>query len=195
VPSDATHTSSRAGRKHLPLPFLGALALAAYALQGGYDVWHGRPADLLWACHLGALAIGVGCVTRRAALVAVGLSFLAYGVPLWLLDLATGGEFVPTSAGTHLGGLAVGVAAVRRLGWPTGTWRRALAASIGLLGVTRLVTPPAANVNLVFAVAGGWEARFPSHAAYLALMIAGAGAVFFIAERLARRRAVAPRAV
>jgi hypothetical protein len=55
-------------------------------------------------------------------------------------------------------------------------------AFLGLLLLSRLVTPRAANVNLAFAVAGGWEKAFPSYSSYLLLMISAGIATFAAAE-------------
>ncbi len=170
---------------------LGVAALACYAAHGGFHLYHGRPEDLLWACHLGAALVGVGLLARSPAVNAVGVSFLALGTPLWLLDLAAGGEFFPTSLLTHVGGLLIGLYGVRRLGVPAGVWWKSAAALAGLILLSRLVTPERANVNVAFAVPPPWDKTFPSHAAYLAAMMAVAAAYFFALE-LAVRRWLAP---
>jgi hypothetical protein len=75
----------------------------------------------------------------------------------------------------------------RRLPWPR---HAALTATLGLAalqGVTRLLTPAAANMNLAFAVWSGWESSFPSYAAYEMVLLGGAGAAFFCGDRLLRR--------
>lgn len=51
---------------------------------------------------------------------------------------------------------------------------------------TRLLTPAADNINLVFAVAEGWGSWFPSHEVYLLVLLATALATFFVAEKLAQ---------
>ena len=82
---------------------------------------------------------------------AVGVCWVLFGLPIWLLDLATGGTLNPTSVFTHVGGPAVGILALRRLGWPAGVWWKASIAEAALLLLTRLVAPPERNINLVFA--------------------------------------------
>lgn len=168
------------------MKWLGLLAIALYAVHGGYHLLQHRAADLLWACHMATLAVGVGCLAGSAPVVTVGLSLLVFGLPLWVVDMATGGELLLTSIGTHVGGLVVGVLATRQLGWPEGTWWKAVAVSLVILLVTRLLTPAPANINLVFAVAGGWERWFPSHRVYLAGLVAASAGVFFMTERAAR---------
>jgi len=117
----------------------------------------------------------------------IGTLFLCLGTPLWLMDLAGGGEFYPTSCFTHLGGLAIGLYGARRLGVPGGIWWKAIVALIALILVCRLVTPPQANINVAFAIYPGWEKYYPSHLSYLITMLSIATGYFFITEFVLRR--------
>ena len=38
----------------------GALAIFFYAVAAGSYVARGRPENMLWSCHLGVLAVGIG---------------------------------------------------------------------------------------------------------------------------------------
>jgi hypothetical protein len=163
---------------------LGVFAFVFYALHGAVHLVRGEPYDLLWGCHIAVLLTGLGLLLRNASLNAMGLLWACFGIPLWLLDAATGGEFMPTAAFTHIGALALGIYGVRLFGMPRGSAWRALAAYVGLWGVTRLVTPPAANINLAFRVQPGWEQYFASYPIYFLLLLAGGGATFVVCERL-----------
>lgn len=165
----------------------GLTALACYAIHGGYHLGHGRPAEMLWACHLGAALIGVGLLTCRPAVNGIGTLFLCLGTPLWLRFLANGGEFHPTSFLTHIVALVIGLYGVRRLGLPAGAWWLASGALLMLIGLCRLVTPPESNINAAFAIDPGLETHFPSHPVYLALMMAVATGYFLLVTLLLRR--------
>lgn len=165
----------------------GVAALVCYAIHASFHLVHGRPEELLWMCHLGAVLVGIGLLCCSASVNGVGLLFLCIGTPLWLMYLAGGGEFYPTSCFPHLGGLAIGVYGARRLGLPSGTWWKAVVALITLILVCRLVTPARANVNVAFAIYPGLETVFPSHLIYLATMMVLAAAYFLICEYLLRR--------
>jgi hypothetical protein len=169
----------------------GGAALACYAVHATERLLSGWPEDLLWACHVGTVLIGVGLIgfDRRAGapLLMIGLCWLAFGTPLWLLDVCSGGELVKTSMFTHVGGPLIGLYGARHVPVPRGVWWRSSLALLALQGVCRLVTPPATNVNLSFAVATGWEATFPSFPVY-AVMLTALGAVsFWLCEALLRR--------
>ncbi len=162
--------------------WLGIAALVCFAVHASYHLLARRWPDVLWGCHIAALLVGVGALLGRAELVAIGVLWLCFGNPMWILDITTGGEFLPTSVFTHVGGLVIGLVALNRLGVPRHAWLYATAAFLGLLLLTRLVTPRGSNVNLAFAVAGGWEKTFPSYSSYLLLMIAAGTATFAAAE-------------
>jgi hypothetical protein len=172
---------------------LGASAALFYAIHGVDRAAHGHWEDLFWACHVACLAIAAGCLADWPAASATGLSWLCFGIPMWIIDLATGGELIPSSVLTHVGGFVVGIVAIAKTGWRRGSWWKATAAASVLLLVTRLVTPPAANVNLVFAVWPGWERMFPSHAVYFALLLAANAMVSFLVEHAARGLALVAR--
>jgi hypothetical protein len=161
---------------------LGIAALACYAIHVGFHLYRGRFADALWGCHVASLLIAAGAFSQRATLAAIGVLWLCFGNPIWMLDLVTGGELLPTSIFTHVCGFIIGVLVLRRLGVPRHAWWKAALAFLGLLAATRLFTPRAANVNLAFAVAPGWETTFPSYPLYLLLLVSAGAVTFFLAE-------------
>lgn len=128
-------------------------------------------------------AVGVGWLAAWPRLVALGALFLTLGLPMWLLDVATGGEFLATSVLTHAGGLVLAVLGLRAFGVPRGVWWQGVLAMIALQQVSRWTTPPALNVNLAHRVHAGWEATFPSYPVYWALLFALHGAAFYLAEK------------
>ncbi len=156
------------------MKILGTVAIASYAAHAIVHLSRGEPQDLLWACHIAALLVGIGLVYRSATINAIGLLWACFGTPLWILDLATGGEWMPTAFLTHAAALACGIVGVRRLGMP-----RAAA-----FNVTRAITPQWANVNIAFSVYQGWQRWFTSYPPYVALLVALAVTTFAIAEYL-----------
>ena len=165
----------------------GIAALGCYAVHAGFHLLHGRPEDLLWVCHFGAALVGVGLLASSATVNGIGTLFLCLGTPLWLMDLAGGGDFYPTSCFTHLGGLAIGLYGVWWLRIPSSTWWKTVGALVALILVCRLVTPPRANVNVAFAMYAGAEKIFPSHLVYIVTMIILAAGYFLVTQYVLRR--------
>lgn len=152
------------------LPALGLVALGCFLLHTGSYLIGDSPTEMLWACNIASLLIGLGSVIGWAWPVAAGLSWLLLGTPLWLVYLAGGGELRVTSLGVHLVVPLVGWQALRRLGWPPGTWLLASLMLLVLVLVSRWLGEAATNVNLAFRVWTGWEPLFGVHWRYLLLV-------------------------
>ena len=163
---------------------LGTVAVASYATHAVVHLARAEPQDLLWACHIAALLVGIGLLCASPTLNAIGLLWSCYGTPLWILDLATGGEWIPTALLTHLSGLVIGFIGVRRLGLPRHAAWKAMAAYGLLFLATRALTPPGANVNLAFSVYQGWQRWFASYPLYLAMLLVLGMGTFLVAEHL-----------
>lgn len=167
---------------------LGVVSLIFWAIHAGNHVFFRNTGhDLFWICNIAPVVLAVGCFRESARLCAIATAWLSYGMPIWLLDLATGAGMIRTSVFTHFGCLAIGLVAVRRLGWPRHTWLVATVASLVPLILARLFTPPGPNVMLAFRVHDGWEKHFSSHPSYLAVMIAGSAVIFLVVETILRR--------
>ena len=173
---------------------LGALATLSYGVHAWHYLARREEANLLWFCHLAALAVGLALLVRAPTLNAVGFLWLCVGTPLWVFDLSAGREVSAGSILTHAVGLGAGAFGLRRLGLPAGAWWKALIALVGVYALTRAVTPPAENVNLAFAVWSGWERWFPSYVAYIALLTAVAAVVFLGVSWALRTSGFAPAA-
>ena len=163
---------------------LGIAALGCYAVHAAYHLAHGQAENLLWACHFGAVLVGIGLVVSSATLNGVGALLLCMGTPLWLRDLVAGAKFMPTSCFTHIGALLIGLYGAWRLGMPQGLWWKSSAALMTLIVIARLVTPAEANVNVAFSIHPGWEPLFPSHKSYLTIMVLLASVYFFITQQV-----------
>jgi len=118
---------------------------------------------------------------------AIGLLWLSFGTPIWLLDLATGSGMILTSPLVHVVAPIIACLALRRLGWPRRAWMGASLASIALVAISRLVGSSGPNVNLAFRVHQGWEARFPSHTLFLLLFIVVSSSLFILLDRIYAR--------
>jgi hypothetical protein len=162
--------------------FLGGFALAFFLIQAGVHTARGKPGHVLWVCTVGVAAIAIGQLAGVRMLNAIGTFWLTVGLPTWLFDLANGGEFIPTSMLTHVGGLLIGYTGMARLGLPERTWWVSILGMAGLLIVSRLVTPPELNVNLVFSTYGGTSHIVSSHFWNLAIVMAIFTAVFMLLQ-------------
>lgn len=147
------------------------------------------------------LLIGLGLLwpraTQRARPVAVGVLWLLVGNFTWVVDLALGGEFFCTSILTHWVGLGLGLWGLRRLGYPARAWLFATIGMVLLQLVSRVATPPAANVNVAHHVYDFYRGVYGSYLSFWLASFAQTVLAYFVLDRgLARiyRRLSAPGA-
>jgi hypothetical protein len=165
----------------------GAAAVSFFLIHGAVLVAESASPHLLWCCHLGCLLVGIGLLRPYRWTYAVGTAWMVLGVPLWLLNVFVSREFMPTSLLSHMGGLLLAFYGLNHVEIPRHLWLAATTGLIALAVVTRLLTPPAANINLAFSVWAGWETVFPSYFHYALMMLALAAVLFFLFEITARR--------
>ena len=167
-------------------PGLRSLALFSFAcwfIHGVDLVLRGEVHDLLWLCNVAGALLAVGCWFRRPVLVAIPVLWLSYGTPLWILDMLTGSEIMPTAFLSHLGVLGAGLVALRRIGWPRHAWWQGTVGVALVMLAARMLTPPEFNVSLAFRVWQGWEDIFPDYRVYLVILLTTNAATFFILEQ------------
>ena len=169
VTAQATNTS----------PLLpGLAAIVCFAAYGWQSVHEKLPGNILWACHVGCLLVGIGWLAGSPLANAIGVLWLLPGVVLWTMYLVAGGVFKVPSLLTHVGGSALGLWGVLVLGFPAGTWWKAGLGWAALMALSRAVPAPGENVNFSRQVWPGWETRFPSYGRYVAFNLAGGFVVF-----------------
>ena len=168
-----------------------ACALVFWFLHAVDSLRLAQPYNLLWACNIACLLIGLGLALDKPLAHSVGVLWLAFGIWLWVIDLVGGGEFKVTSLLTHVGGLAAGLAVLGARPFVQGAWWKSVAAWLVLQQVCRWTTPPKENLNLAFSVWPGWESVFPSYAAYNAFFVVTSGLFFYLIEKGAARWAAA----
>jgi hypothetical protein len=131
---------------------LGALVLGALALHASHKLERGVFAEMLWACHVASLLLGVGLVARVVWLVALGTVFhVAAGLPAYVLDVIALKQTTLTSVVVHLAPPLSGLFFLKQdAPWPRFVPVATVTLYPVLVVLSRLVTEPALNVNLAF---------------------------------------------
>jgi len=162
----------------------GLTAVGLYAAYVWRSVRLRKVENILWACHLGCLLVGIGWLAGWPLANVVGLLWLLPGILFWALYLAGGGAFTWISLFIHVGGTLLGIGGVSALGFPTGVWWKAGLAYIALMLVSRRFSRTSENVNFSIQVWQGSEKRFPSYKRYVAGLVVGAFALFYLIEQV-----------
>ena len=153
------------GRDLLPASYrlLGLLPLAFFLAHAYYYWRRGEPSHILWMCNIGNLLLSAGIFLAQPAVIRVAVIWLIPGLLIWLWYVVRLSGLLFTSTLAHVGGLAVGLFVLRRVGVTRVTWLHALAWYLFLQGASRLFTPPEMNVNIAHRVYEGWGEIFGSY--------------------------------
>lgn len=131
---------------------------------------------MLWMCNIGNLLLALGLFFEEAILIRVAVIWMVPGVAVWFVYvvpswgmLLTGrlsyAEWfgVLSSTLAHLGGFAVGIVVLRRVGMDARAWLYAFIWYFVVQLLSRFVTPAAMNVNLSQRIQAGWEQTFSTY--------------------------------
>lgn len=130
---------------------MGAVLLVAWVVNAADKTQRGVALELLWSCHVFALALWIGVLARWSALAEVGaFYFLSAALPGYFLDVIASRTTAPASLVVHLVAAGVGFAQVRRGGLHRRTFGVTLALCALLIALSRALTPPSLNINLAF---------------------------------------------
>jgi hypothetical protein len=155
---------------------LGILPLAFFTAQAIHYSQIKQLGHMLWMCNIGNLLLAVGLFLAAAILIRVAVIWMVPGVAVWFFyvvptwGMLLRGRFsytevfgVLSSTLAHLGGFAVGIAVLRKVGMDARSWFYAFIWYFIVQLVSRLVTPPEMNVNLSHGIRAGWEQTFSSY--------------------------------
>jgi len=155
---------------------LALFPLAFFTAQAIHYLQINQLGHMLWMCNIGNLLLALGLFLGEAMLIRVAVIWMvpgvavwfAYVVPTWGALLSGGFSYVQlfgvlSSTLAHLGGCAVGIAVLRRVGMDGRAWLYAYIWYFCVQLLSRLISPAEMNVNLAHAIQPGWEQTFSSY--------------------------------
>lgn len=172
--------------KPLELRFrlLGLLPLIFFLFQTIHYWRFGGMGNLWWICNMGNVLLGVGLLIGHRELIRAAAIWTIPGLAIWVkyVLLASGFYFSTTLA--HVGGIAVGLIALRRVGMNRTAWLYAFAWSFLTQVAARVLTSPELNVNLAHRIQPGWENVFSSYWKFWLVLAVLTAAVLWIIGKL-----------
>ncbi|MBF0501112.1 MAG: hypothetical protein HQM09_13315 [Candidatus Riflebacteria bacterium] len=151
---------------NMPDQRLGLLPLAIYAAHFRHNMASGRGVDSLWICHIAVFLSGVGLIFRKRSLLRTACIWLVIGLPCWIFDMIITGQQSITSFLSHIGGLAISIFSVWRIGLDHHDWARATTLFLVLQQACRNLIPPDLNVNIAFAIRPEAKGVFTDYRSY-----------------------------
>jgi len=142
---------------------LGVLPLLFFLVQTIHYWRYGGMGNLLWMCNAGNVLLGVGLLLGHRELIRAAAIWTIPGLGIWIryVLLASGFYFSTTLA--HVGGIIVGLIALRRVRMDKLAWLYAFGWFLLTQLAARLFSAPELNVNVAHKIQTGWENLFSSY--------------------------------
>lgn len=142
---------------------LGLLPLLFFLAQGIHYWRISQLGHMLWMCNIGNLLLAAGLFWQRPALIRAAAIWTIPGLIMWLLLTVPQWGIVFASVLAHVGGLIVGLIALRLVGVDRRSWAMALLWYFIVQVASRLTTPVDFNVNASQRTYPGWELTFSAY--------------------------------
>lgn len=142
---------------------LGFLPLTFFLAQGIHYWRLHESGNMLWMCNIGNLLLALGLFFNRALLIRVAVIWMIPGLVVWLIYVVFAWGVFLSSTLAHLGGIIVGIFALRKVGMKSGAWLYALGWYLMIQLLSRLATPAALNVNVSHSAYAGWSQTFDAY--------------------------------
>jgi hypothetical protein len=163
---------------------LGLLPLIFFLFQTIHYWRFGGMGNLWWICNAGNVLLGVGLLIDHRELIRAAAIWTIPGLGIWIFYvlLPTGFYFSTTLA--HVGGIVVGMIALRRVRMNRTAWIYAFAWALLTQLAARLLTWPEWNVNVAHRIQPGWEHLFNSYWKFWLVMTVVTAAALWMIGRL-----------
>ncbi|MDH5682566.1 MAG: hypothetical protein OEZ36_13330, partial [Spirochaetota bacterium] len=163
--------------------FLGILPLVFFGFHF-YESWMlGQEGNLLWACHVSGLLLGLGFLLDNKMLTQVSSLWIVIGFPLWIIDLAYTDLWLVSSFFSHIGNFTLCLYGIYLVGARKNAWVYASFYFFICQGLARVFTDPKLNVNVSHRVYVGMDAVFSSYWEQWLVILISVPVVLWIVNR------------
>ena len=153
-------TSDTRAQPSMRFRMLGVLPLAFFFAQAVHYWKINELGNMLWMCNIGNLLLAIGLFLSQPLLIRVAVIWLIPGLVVWFLYVALAWGLNLSSTLAHVGGIVVGLVAIRKVRMDRSAWAYALGWYFVIQLLSRLVTPAEMNVNVSHSVEPGWRQIF-----------------------------------
>ncbi|MEP6919574.1 MAG: hypothetical protein ABI967_00505 [bacterium] len=168
----------------LRLRLLGVLPLIFFLAQGVHYWRLNESGHVLWMCNIGNLLLSAGLFFKKPVLIRVAAIWMIPGVVVWLVYVVFAWGVFLSSTLAHLGGIIVGMIALKKVGMKRGASLYAVGWYLIMQLICRLFTPAALNVNVSHYVYEGWQRTFNSYWKFWLALTLLTAAIVWSLERL-----------
>ncbi len=168
----------------LRLRLLGFLPLAFFFAQALHYWRINELGHMLWMCNIGNLLLALGLFFNKPLLIRVAAIWVIPGLAVWLQWVVLAWGVFLSSTLAHVGGIIVGMIAIRRVRMERGIWPYALGWYLIIQLLSRLVTPAELNVNVSHSVYAGWEQTFDAYWKFWLVLTLATAIILWVIELL-----------
>lgn len=178
-------TVSRDDPPSLWFRLVGLLPLAFFLAQAGHYWRINELGHMLWMCNIGNLVLALGLFLNSALLIRISVIWMIPGLGVWLVYVVLAWGMFLSSTLAHVGGLIVGIFAIRKVGMDRAGWKYALGWYLLVQLLSRVLTPANLNVNVAHQVDPKWQQTFNAYWKFwLVLTLLTAVLLWFIGTML-----------
>lgn len=142
---------------------LGLLPLMFFFAQANHYWRINELGHMLWMCNIGNLLLAIGLFFNQPRLIRVAVIWMVPGLVVWFVYVVLSWGMFLSSTLAHVGGIVVGMIALRRVRMDGNSWIYALVWYFAIQLLSRLITPPALNVNVAHAIDPLWRQTFNAY--------------------------------
>lgn len=142
---------------------LGIFPLVFFLLQAVHYWRIGELGHTLWMCNIGNLVLAIGLFLVSPTLIRVSVLWMIPGLVVWVIYVALAWGVFFSSTLAHVGGMVVGLIALKRVGMDRKAWVHGLVWYFVVQLFSRWLTPARLNVNVSHAIDEGWRGSFNSY--------------------------------
>lgn len=142
---------------------LGFFPLAFFLAQAGHYWRTDELGHMLWMCNIGNLVLAIGLFLNWPLLIRVAVIWTIPGLVVWLIYIVMSWGMFLSSTLAHVGGIVVGLVAIRKVGMDRSAWFYALCWYFVAQLLSRLITPVELNVNVAHTIEPGWRQTFGAY--------------------------------
>lgn len=159
---------------------LGLLPLIFFLFQTIHYWRFGGMENLWWICNVGNVMLGIGLLISHREVIRAAAIWTIPGLAIWIFYVLLPSGFYFSTALAHVGGIVVGLVALRRVRMDRIAWIYAFAWALLIQLVTRVLTSPELNVNVAHRIQPGWENIFNSYWKFWLVMAVMTAAVLWL---------------
>ena len=131
-------------------------------------------------CNIGNLLLAIGIFLEHRELIRATAIWTVAGLAIWFWYVWLSGSTNWSSTLAHVGGLIVAMLVLKRVRMDRIAWVYAFVWYLFMQIVSRTITSPDLNVNVVFKIQPGWESLFGSFWKFWLVMTIATGLVLWL---------------